>query len=70
MAQHYPPENGPRLARETWHVDDVTGRLIPRSRAVRDYYNRVVDFADMDELGRDELIAGFSPRTESTPVEP
>lgn len=70
MAQHYPPENGPRLAHETWYVDDVTGRLVPRNRAVRDYYGRVVDFADMDELGRDELNSGFTPRTEAPPQDP
>jgi len=70
MSQLYPPENGPRLAHEVWYVDDVTGRLIPGSRAVRDYYNRVVDCLEMDELGRDELNAGFSPRTEAQPVDP
>jgi hypothetical protein len=70
MSQLYPPENGPRLARETWYVDDVTGRLIPRSRAVRDYYGRVVDFADLDELGRDELNVGFPLRTEQQPQDP
>lgn len=70
MSQHYPPENGPRLLRETWHVDDVTGRLVPRGRAVRDYYGRVVDIADLDELGRDELNVGFPLRTEQQPQDP
>ena len=70
MSQLYPPENGPRRARQTWYVDDVTGRLVPRNRAVRDYYGRVVDFTDMDELGRDELNLGFSPRREQQPQDP
>lgn len=70
MSQHYPPENGPRLARETWYVDDVSGRLIPHHRAVRDYYGRLVDIADLDELGRDELNIGYPLRVEQTVVEP
>lgn len=70
MAQHYPPENGPRLTRQTWHLDDVTGRLIPRERAVRDYYGRVVDRTDLDILGRDELNVGYPLRTEQQPQDP
>ena len=70
MAQRYPPENGPLLARTTWHVDDITGRLIPRERAVRDYYGNVVDFHDLDELGRDELNVGYPLRTEQQPQDP
>jgi len=70
MSQRYPPENGPRLARTTWYVDDVTGRLVPRHRAVRDYYGRVVDCNDLDELGRDELNVGYPLRIEQQPQDP
>jgi hypothetical protein len=70
MAQLYPPENGPRLLREQWFVSDVSGRLIPASQVVRDYYHRLVGRDELDELGRDELNVGFTPRPEAAPDNP
>jgi hypothetical protein len=70
MSQLYPPENGPRLLREQWFVDDISGMLIPASRTVRDYYHRLVDRDTLDELGRDELNVGFTPRPEASPDNP
>lgn len=70
MSQLYPPENGPRLDREQWFVDDISGFLIPSSKATRDYYQRLVNRDLKDELGRDELNIGFTPRPEAPPDNP
>lgn len=71
MAQHYPPENGQGgVTFNTWYVDDVTGAMVPFMYAVRDYWNRLVDSRDEDELGRDELLAGWAHRAETPVVDP
>jgi hypothetical protein len=69
---HYPPENGARsgITFIRWFVDDITGALVAEDRIVRDYERALVCIDDVDLLGRDDLIAQWTPRAEAALPEP